>query len=233
MDKAVFNWSGGKDSALALWEILQEGKYEVISLLTTVNKETKLSSMHNISESLLCKQAESIGLPIHILDLTPKGDMIDYEKAMIKSVEHFKKQGVTDYIFGDIHLEDVRRYREEQLNPLGITVVEPIWEKDTKIVMNKFLKSGLKTIITTTTTDLLGKDFVGRIIDDSFIADLPPNIDICGENGEYHSFCYGGGMFKYPISFKLGSVQTKSYSIKPQDGKEEEFTYYFAEILED
>lgn len=125
--RAVFNWSGGKDSAHALWKAQQSGQYEIAALLTTVNRDTRRSTMHGIPTVLLQAQADAIGLPLHVVDLTPAGDAEDYGAAMSRAVEHFKAQGVTHFIFGDIFLEDVRAYRERQLAPHGIEVVEPLW----------------------------------------------------------------------------------------------------------
>lgn len=115
--KAVFNWSGGKDSALALYKVLKEGKYEVVALLTTVNRDKQRSTMHDIPLALLEKQAKSIGIPLHIVNLPPAGSSEDYKNKMLETVEAFKDKGVTHFIFGDIFLHDVRKYREEALNP--------------------------------------------------------------------------------------------------------------------
>ena len=134
--KAVFNWSGGKDSAHALLRAMQSGKYEIVALLTTVNRDTHRSTMHGIPTALLQAQADSIGIPLHIVDLTPKGNMEDYGAAMSRAVEYFKAQGVTCFIFGDIFLHDVRKYRERQLAPHGIGVAEPLWGKSSGDVMH-------------------------------------------------------------------------------------------------
>jgi len=125
--KAVFNWSGGKDSAHALLRAMDSGCYEIVALLTTVNRDTYRSTMHGIPLALLEVQAASIGIPLYIVDLTPKGNMEDYSSAMLQAVQHFKTLGVTHFIFGDIFLHDVRQYREQQLVPHGIEVVEPLW----------------------------------------------------------------------------------------------------------
>lgn len=138
--KAVFNWSGGKDSAHALLQAQQSGTYEIVALLTTVNRSTHRSTMHDIPLPLLEIQADSLGIPLHVVDLTPKGNMEDYGAAMSRAVEHFKAQGVTHFIFGDIFLHDVRKYREEQLAPHGIDVVEPLWGKSSEEVIADFLK---------------------------------------------------------------------------------------------
>lgn len=179
--KAVFNWSGGKDSAHALLRAMQSGKYEIVALLTTVNRDTHRSTMHGIPTALLQAQADSIGIPLHIVDLTPKGNMEDYGAAMSHAVEHFKAQGVTCFIFGDIFLHDVRKYRERQLAPHGIGVAEPLWGESSGGVMHDFLASGLRTVIVTTMADSLGADAVGREIDPAFMASLPAGVDPNGE----------------------------------------------------
>lgn len=168
--KAVFNWSGGKDSAHALWRAIESQRYEIVALLTTVNHDTRRSTMHGIPFPLLQAQAASIGIPLHAVDLTPKGDMEDYQTAMSQAVAHFKAQGVTHFIFGDIFLHDVRKYREQQLAPHGIEVVEPLWGRSSETVMHDFLASGLQTVVVTTMADGLGAAAIGRTIDSDFIA---------------------------------------------------------------
>ena len=125
--KAVFNWSGGKDSAHALWRARQSELYDIVALLTTINRDSQRSSMHGIPLPLLQAQADSIGIPLHIVNLTPQGNLENYAEAMTCAALHFKEQGVSHFIFGDIYLHDVRAYRERQLAPLGIEVVEPLW----------------------------------------------------------------------------------------------------------
>ena len=228
--KAVFNWSGGKDSALGLYKILEQGEYEVISLLTTINKESKRSSMHGIPLELLQLQADNIGIPLYPVDLVPKGDIGEYENAMQQAVSHFKAEGVNHFIFGDIFLHDVKSYREKQLSPYGINVIEPLWGKSSGEIMEEFLQSGLQTIIVTTTADKLGEQYIGRIINRELIKSFPPEIDICGENGEYHTFCYDGKIFTKPVPFSLGEKMQQSYPIRLDDGTEKVFTYWFANL---
>ncbi len=230
--KAVFNWSGGKDSALALQKILEDKDYEVLSLLTTVNSESNRSSMHAIPLSLLKKQAESIGIPLYMVEITPNSDGETYANAMRKAVGHFKTLGVRHFVFGDIFLHDVKSYREKQLNPYGIEVVEPLWGKSSGEIMNEFLASGLQTIIVTTMADVLDESFIGRRIDEAFICDYPTDADICGENGEYHTFCYAGNIFRTPVSFSLGKPTKVSSSFKMDSGEEKEFRYWFANLNE-
>ena len=229
-EKAVFNWSGGKDSALALYKVLQEGRYEVVALLTTVNRASRRSSMHGIPASLLEKQARSIGIPLYVVDLTPKGNMEDYHSAMEGAVRHFKAQGVAHFVFGDIFLHDVRSYREKQLSPYGIEVVEPLWGRTSGEIMEEFLASGLRTVVVTVTDGMLDKSFVARTIDHDFIRDLPAEADVCGENGEYHTFCYAGGMFSSEIPFSLGETFRATYPIKLEDGTIKDYSYWLADL---
>lgn len=231
MKNAVFNWSGGKDSALALWQTVASGEYRIVSLLTTVNRDTERSSMHGIPISLLERQAESIGIPLTILEL-PSGEMAGYESAMSQAVERFMSQGVDHFIFGDIFLHDVRSYREKHLSPYGVTVVEPLWGKSSAEVMEDYLASGLRTTVITTESDALGREWIGRTIDRRFVDELPSGVDPCGENGEYHTFCYDGPIFSRPVSFSLGETVKKCFPVKLDDGTEKRYCYWFADISE-
>ena len=228
--KAVLNWSGGKDSAHALYKILQEGKYEIVSLLTTVNRDTHLSTMHNIPISLLKVQSEHLGIPLEIVDLKANGSMEDYSESMEKIAIHFRNQGVTDFIFGDIFLHDVRSYRQKQLTPLGINVVEPLWGKTSQTIMDEFLETGLKTLIVTTMDNGLGEAAIGKVLDRSFVDSLPNGMDPNGENGEYHTFCYDGPIYDSPIPFTMGAPYKKSFNIGLDDGSEQTFTYCFVDL---
>lgn len=228
--KAVLNWSGGKDSAHALYKVLQSDEYEIVSLLTTINRDTLLSTMHNIPLELLKIQSQHLGIPLKIVGLKPQGNMDDYSKSMEEAVIEFKKKGVTHFIFGDIFLHDVRSYREQQLRPLGITVVEPLWDKTSQTVMDEFLTSGLKTIVVTTMNDGLGTEALGRLVDHSFIDSLPKEMDPNGENGEYHTFCYDGPIYQSPVPFSIGSPYMKSFDIRLDNGRVQTYTYCFIDL---
>lgn len=228
--KTVFNWSGGKDSALALHLLLQDERYEVISLLTTVDGEVRRSSMHDIPLSLLHRQAESIGLPLHTVEMLTRNGLSDYGDAMLRAVEHFKAQGVTHFAFGDIFLHDVKSYREEKLAPHGIEVVEPLWGMTSPQVMETFLASGLQTVIVTTNADVLGESYIGRRIDAALIGSLPAGCDPCGEQGEYHTFCYAGGMFRHPVAYELEGARKMTRPFKMSDGSRREFSYWSARL---
>ena len=228
--KAVFNWSGGKDSAHALWRIMQTDEYEIVALLTTTNSVTQLSTMHNIPMELLKAQSESIGIPLYVVPLTPKGNLDNYSAAIREAAVHFKEQGVTHFIYGDIFLHDIRSYREAELAPLGITVVEPLWGASSHDIINAYLETGLRTIIVTTEAHGLGMSAIGKIIDREFIDSLPYECDPNGEKGEYHTFCFDGPIYTHPISFKLGKPIQKSYDINLDDGTTKTYTYCFADL---
>lgn len=226
--KAVFNWSGGKDSALALHKVLQENKFDVVSLLTAMNEETLTSSIHSIPLKLLVKQAESIGIPLY--DVLFAKDLANYDEKMRETVDHFKKQGVTHFIFGDIFLEDIKAYRESKLNPLGIELVEPLWGKSSAEVMDEFLKSGIKAKIIITQAEKLDLEFIGKELDQNTVNSFPDGIDICGENGEYHTFSYAGALFKTEIDFTILKADKISYDIKLDNGRMKTFECWQAEI---
>lgn len=214
--KVIFCWSGGKDSALALHRILQENKYEVVALLTTLNAQFKRISMHGVREELLDQQATSIGLPL-IKMFVSEGTNSEYEKTMETLLLQYKAQGVTKVIFGDIFLEDLRAYRENNLAKVGLTAEFPLWKIDTGMLVNEFLQLGFKTITCCVNDGYLGEDKVGAEITDEFIETLPSNVDPCGENGEFHTFCYAGPIFKTPVPFQVGEKVYRPLEIRTND----------------
>ena len=230
--KAVFNWSGGKDSALALHKALIQNEFDIVSLITTINGDNERSTMHGIPLPLLEKQAASIGIPFRPIRLLPGGEMAGYDRAMQEIAEHFKGQGVEHFIFGDIFLHDVKSYREKKLRPLGIQVVEPLWGHSARAIMDEFLASGIKAVIVTTNADLLDQSYAGRLIDTDFVQSLPEGVDICGENGEYHSFCFDGPLFRHPIPYQLGEPLLKTYPVRLDDGTTQTYRYWFANLRE-
>jgi uncharacterized protein (TIGR00290 family) len=226
--KSVFNWSGGKDSALALHKILQANQYEVVSLLTTINEITATSSIHGIPLNLLQKQADSIGIPLYTVTLSEHTK--NYEQGMTEAITHFKNQNVTHFIFGDIFLADVKAYRESKLNPLGIEVVEPLWSKTSEEIFKEFLQSGIKSKIIVTQADKLDQSFIGIDLDENFMEELPERVDVCGENGEYHTFSYDGPIFKKKIEFEISDTKKITYTFKMDDGEMKDFEYWQALI---
>lgn len=212
-EKCIFCWSGGKDSALALYKVLQESKFEVVALLTTLNKNFKRTSMHGVREILLDQQAASTGLPL-IKMYVEEGTNAEYEKNMERLLLEYKKQGVTKVIFGDIFLEDLREYREKNLAKVGLAAEFPLWKRNTKELIEEFFQLGFKTIICCINDAYLAEDRVGVEINKNFIETLPKRVDPCGENGEFHTFCYDGPIFKAPLKFKIGKKVYKPLKIK-------------------
>ncbi|MFC3159634.1 Dph6-related ATP pyrophosphatase [Chryseobacterium arachidis] len=231
--KAIFNWSSGKDSALALYKTLQGDQFEITSLLTSINKEFQRISMHGVHVSLLEKQAGSLGFPLIKMELPKEPSMEEYREIMSKTMSEIKSQGVTYSIFGDIFLGDLRKYREDQLQSIGMEAVFPLWKINTTDLICEFLDLGFKTIITCVNETYLDKSFAGRIIDQDLIRDLPENVDPCGENGEFHTFTFDGPIFKSPIDFEIGEIVKKTYPKPKSDDNqgEEEYVFWFCDLI--
>ena len=241
MKKALFNWSGGKDSALALYKCLQQNEYSIDSLFTSINHETKRISMHGVRYELLQKQAELLNIPLKTMSLPIDTSMATYEKYMLKQMSEYKSKGVNYSIFGDIFLEDLRVFRENQLDKVKIKAVFPLWKQNTKDIINEFIDAGFKTIVTAVDASKLGKEFVGRVIDKQFLKDLPKDVDPCGENGEFHTFVFDGPIFKNPIDIEKGEIIYKEYQagtcsdFEDNDNKDTEiknFGFWFCDIIE-
>lgn len=215
MKKALFNWSSGKDSALALYKILQNPEFKIDYLLTSVNQQFKRISMHGVRVELLQQQAESIGIPLEIMEIPEMPTMEVYESVMQQTLEKLKNKGISHSVFGDIFLEDLRQYREDKLATMGFEGVFPIWRIPTKELIQEFISLGFQTVVVCVNERYLDKSFVGRMIDQQFIDDLPENVDVCGENGEFHTFCFDGPIFQKPIDFELGEIVYRKYE-KPK-----------------
>ncbi len=211
------NWSGGKDSSLALHTILSEQLYDVKALVTTVNAQHRRISMHGVRESLLEQQAEAIGIPLHKIIVPDSPSMSDYEAAMANGLKPLLDQGVSHSIFGDIFLEDLRQYRENKLKEFSLTGIFPLWKKDTKALVENFIDLGFKTIVVCTQADKLDSSFTGRVIDRDFLKDLPADVDPCGENGEFHTFVFDGPIFRQPVPFTIGERVFRSYPAPSSD----------------
>lgn len=206
-----FNWSSGKDSALALYYLLQNKQYSVSALVTTVNKHYNRVSMHGLRTELLIAQTKALNIPARLIELPEMPSMEIYEAVMLKSVNQLKADGFTHSAFGDIFLEDLRKYRENNLAKHNIKTVFPIWKKDTKALLTEFLNLGFKTIVVCANSKYFDKDFVGTVIDENFIENLPEGVDACGENGEFHTFCFDGPIFEKPIPFTIGEKVYREY----------------------
>ncbi len=213
--QAIFNWSGGKDSALALYKVLQDSRYHIASLLTTLSKEHQRISMHGVRGALLDQQTASIGLPCRKLYLPETPTMTAYEHLLAGALDELRSEGAAVAIFGDIFLEDLRRYRENQLAAASWQAAFPLWGVPTTELIREFIALGFKTITTCVNEKYLDQSFVGRVIDEAFLRDLPAHVDPCGENGEFHTFVFDGPLFQYPVAFEKGEVVYRKYTPPP------------------
>jgi uncharacterized protein (TIGR00290 family) len=206
MENVLLAWSGGKDSAIALFEIAKNPGYRISALLTTVTGDFDRISMHGVRRVLLHQQAESMGLPLEEVIISKNSSNQEYESAMAKVLTRYKQEGVESVVFGDIFLEDLRTYRESNLAKIGMKGIFPLWKKDTGELAESFLQSGFKAITTCVDTTMLDSRFVGREMDRRFFSELPGTVDPCGENGEYHSFVHEGPIFRQKIPYTTGDV---------------------------
>lgn len=232
------NWSGGKDSSLALYHLLKDKNYSVDKLLTNISSEHHRISMHGVREKLLNRQAEAIEIPLQKLILSHEPSMAEYEKYMTETMQQLSNESFTHSVFGDIFLEDLKVYREIQLAKAGLNAVFPLWKRDTTELIHEFLSLGFKTIVVCVNEKFLDKSFCGRIIDENFINDLPQNVDPCGENGEFHTFVFEGPLFKEPINFIKGEITYRKYKAPKeqsdncfQPASANDYGFYFCDLL--
>lgn len=209
--KSYFNWSGGKDSAIAMYHALQNPDYHIEKLVTSVNSTYDRISMHGVRTALLEKQALALDIPLEKLLMTDQPTMTEYNAVMANLTRELKTQGFTHAIFGDIFLEDLKKYREERLAEQGLKAYFPLWKRDTTELIHEFIDLGFKTIIVCVKAGLLDESFAGRIIDRDFLKDLPAGVDPCGENGEFHTFVFDGPVFTKPIPFVIGEKVLREY----------------------
>lgn len=199
--KALVSWSGGKDCMLALWHARQA--FDIVALLTTVTREFERISMHGVRVDLLRRQAESLGIPLRMIEIPHPCSNAVYEQAMKDAWSQAQGQGVESVICGDLFLEDVRRYREERL--FGATAcVFPIWQQPTPALAREFIALGFRAVLCCVDTQALPADFAGRDYDEGLLNELPAGVDPCGENGEFHTFVHAGPAFRTPIRFQRG-----------------------------
>ena len=217
----MMSWSGGKDSAIALDELMKTGDYDVVSLMTTVSEEYRRISHHGVREALLDEQARAIGVPLEKVYLPsgePGGCTNDvYEAIMSRVMAHYKARGVETVAFGDLFLEDLRAWREANLAKADMRGIFPIWKRDTTKVAHEVIQLGYKAYLSCVEPKV-GSGFVGRLYDEEFLQVLPSEIDPCGENGEFHSFVFDGPIFKRAVSVRVGEIVTR-------DGR------YYADLL--
>src|SRR5271156_2963512 len=204
--KAWLAWSSGKDSAWALHVTRRRRDFDVVALLTTVNRTHNRGAMPAVRASLLEAQAASSQLPLVVVPIPSPCSNQEYEVAMAAAMDQARSQGVTQIIFGDLFLDDVRRYREEKLAACGMKPAFPLWGIPTRQLAEEMIASGLKSFITCVDPRKLDKSFAGREWDAGLFSDLPPSVDCCGKNGEFHTFAFAGPMFREPIGVRRGEI---------------------------
>lgn len=201
-EKAIVSWSGGKDSALALLEA--QWDYEIVALLTTVTEVYDRISVHGVRISLLEQQARSLNCALDKVVISPACSNDEYEARMRAGLDKYRKAGVLSVVCGDIFLEDVRRYREERLFTDGLKGVFPLWGRDTTEMAHHFITLGFRAVLCCVDTTVLAADFAGRLYDRETLAQLPPTVDPCGENGEFHSFVFDGPNMASRVGHRVG-----------------------------
>ncbi|MEM9819791.1 MAG: ATP-binding protein [Bacteroidota bacterium] len=233
--KTYFNWSSGKDAALAFYHLQQDPTYQIDRLITTVNAHYQRVSMHGLPIQLLNRQAAAIGLPLSTIQLPEQPTMERYEQILGDTLRELQQQGYTHSGFGDIFLEDLRQYRENQLQDYGMIGTFPLWKRDTKALVRELVDLGFKAVIICLKSDLLDVSFLGRAIDQQLIDDLPANVDPCGENGEFHTFCYDGPIFQAPIAFTFGERVFREYEAPKENNEQtttlEKYGFWFLDLI--
>ena len=228
MKKAFMNWSGGKDSSLALYYILKNKSLSIDYLLTNLSAEHNRISMHGVSFDLLKLQAESLDIQLETMKIVKDASMEDYNRLVSRKMNFFTEKDIANCVFGDIFLQDLKTYRETQLKIVGIKAYFPLWDKPTSDIIQEFFDLGFKAKVVSINANLLDKSFAGRELDKSFIDDLPKEVDVCGENGEFHSFVYDGPIFKTPIPVTVGEIVKKEY--KSTENKDWDSAFWFADL---
>lgn len=232
MKPIALSWSSGKDAAYALYLLQQSPIYQVEHLFCTLDKEKSRVSMHGVREELLDQQVNALGLPLRKILLPSELPLNVYNGIIDKELSSFKESEIETIAYGDILLENLKLYRETQLQSLQLQGLFPLWKKDTTILAKEIIESGIKAIVVAASAKHLNKSFIGRLYDAQFLVDLPEDVDPCGENGEFHTFVYDAPNFKYPVPFEIGEIVKRSYVL--DDNKDEpswDTSFWFCDLL--
>jgi uncharacterized protein (TIGR00290 family) len=213
-EKVAISWSGGKDCALALFEMLQSNQHEVVSLHTSFNQNTNRVGLHGIKQDLIEAQAKSIRIPLDKIFVPSADDHVMYERAMSEYYQSLASVGIRKIVFGDIFLEDLKEYREKMLSRHGLEGIFPLWKLDSRTVARKFIQTGFKAVVCAADAKYFNENDVGRSYDFDFINALNLTVDPCGENGEFHTFVYDGPLFKEAVAIERHQIETKEYTYK-------------------
>jgi uncharacterized protein (TIGR00290 family) len=229
MKNAVVFWSGGKDSAMALHRLKQNPQVEIMGLVTTLNTGFKRISMHGIAEKVLDRQAEQLGFPVIKMWVSNQADNYTYEESFLKTCKQLVEMGVDTLVFGDIFLEDLRMYREELTSKAGLEAFFPLWKSSSIDLQKELSDGGFEAITCCVQSDKLGEDWIGKQLNSDFFRKLPPGVDPFGENGEFHTFCYNGPIFREPIAYLTGEVIFRPLQIK-QTNRAEDAGFLYLDI---
>lgn len=233
--KVTISWSGGKDSAFALYKIIASKTFDVVSLHTVIDEKTKRVGLHGVHEALIEKQAHALGIPLKKIYLPASADGAAYKDCMEKFYDLCVRENIEGVVFGDIFLEDLREFRISLLQSSKLFAAFPLWGIESRLILKEFIQRGFKTTICAADATLFSELEVGKIIDDNFLNTLPTNIDPCGENGEFHTFVHDGPLFSTPVTISKGRVVRKGYSFqkKRPDGEMEnvEKSFWFQDLL--
>jgi uncharacterized protein (TIGR00290 family) len=202
----LVSWSGGKDSCMALREVQRTPNIRIEALLTTITRDFDRISMHGVRRVLLEQQAASLGIPLHQIIISKGASNEEYETKMGEAFAEYRNRGIETVVFGDLFLEEIRAYRERLIARHKMSSLYPVWGRDTSQLIKDFIALGFKTVIVCVDPAKLDPSFVGRVIDEEFLAQLPLHIDPCGENGEFHTFVFDGPIFKNPVRFSVGEI---------------------------
>ena len=225
--KAVISWSGGKDSLLCLHKALSEQRYEIAWLLTTVSGATGRVATHEVRAELIERQAERLGIPLVKMVMSDEPQSGDYERNLLGNLDRLKAQGLEVCIFGDLFLADIRVYREKLLEGSGLRPVFPLWDLPTDQLARQSIELGFKARLVCVNEQYLDRKFAGRQFDTRLLADLPENVDPCGENGEFHSFVWDGPLFSAPIEIRTGAVE---HRVRAHPGLAETSGYWLCDL---
>lgn len=219
---ALLSWSGGKDAAMALFELQRAAGPTVTELLTTVAATTERTSMHGVRPALIAAQADALDLPLELVRVPGEGSNEAYERVMRETLAAARERGIETVVFADIFLEDVRAYRQAQLAETALTGAWPLWERETEALLRRFLDAGFRATIVAIDGSALPPAFVGRELTRELLADLPPDVDPCGEHGEFHTFVWDGPIFSQPVPIRTGRRLTRTL-----DG----VSYHYVDVL--
>ncbi|MEQ6120650.1 ATP-binding protein [Reichenbachiella sp. MALMAid0571] len=228
--KISVSWSGGKDSSYMLWSILSQPDFDVVELHTVIDAKTQRVGLHGVHKDLIVAQAQSIGLPIRFIFLESGNTNEKYEETIKKYYTDLKKRNIDCVAFGDIFLEDLKKYRDNLLTGFNLEGIYPLWGMNTKDLAKQFIKENFKSIICAADADKFPFEIAGRHYSTQLLSSFPESVDPCGENGEFHSFVYNGSIFNHPICIKKTGIIEKFYEFKDSSGKIQKSYFHFCDL---